>query len=227
MLNKCDEPAVRQTRVIAPVHRSVSGVYAFRDITPIAFESTLERDFLIRMEFSLSVSAVVAQPAQVPFTDSRGRSRSYTPDFLVYFRQEEQSLRNYPKPELIEIKLASEWQQHWRRWLPKWKAARRYAQDRGWVFHIVDESRIRDGVLDNIRFLERYKNRQFPEEESRWVLDNVAALGSASFDYVVARHFMGIYRAEGIAHVWHLLATQRLVCDMSRMRDPFNELWVP
>lgn len=227
MRNRYDTSAVRQTRAIKPTRRSVSGVYAFRGDTPIAFESTLERDFLIRKEFSLSVHDVVAQPVAISFRDERNHSQTYTPDFLVRYRQEEQSLRNYPRPELIEVKPEAEWRKHWRKWSPKWKAAIGYAKERGWVFHVVDEHRIRDKVLENIRFLRRYRNREFPEEESRWILSNVSDMGAASFDYIVARHFMGIYRAEGIAHVWHLLATQRLVCDMRRMGDPFNELWVP
>lgn len=67
----------------------------------------------------------------------------------------------------------------------------------------------------------------FPEEESRAVLETVREMGSAPLDYLLARHFMGLYRAEGIAHLWHLLATRRLDCDISRPLSNFTELWVP
>lgn len=193
----------------------------------IPFESTLERDFLIRKEFCLAVLDVIPQPCQIPFQGRDGRPHTYTPDFLVYYRLGNMTYPNYPKPVLIEVKPGEEWRKHWRKWLPKWKAAYRYAKEQGWEFHIHDETRIRDNALENIRFLERYKRVQFPAEESRWVVENIREMGSAPFHYILARHFMGIYRAEGISHIWHLLATRQLDCDITRPLNEFTELWVP
>lgn len=225
--NSCDEKQHRQMRKIKPTRRSVSGVYAFRGQSSIAYESTLERDFLIRTEFCLNVLDVIPQPAEIPFVAANGQPYTYTPDFLVYYRLGGHGYDDYPKPVLVEVKPETEWRKHWREWLPKWKAAWRYAQKQGWKFHIRDESRIRDQTLENIRFLERYKRMQFPSEESRWVLDNVREMGGATIDYLLARHFMGIYRAEGIMHLWHLLATRQLNCDISRPLGELTELWTP
>ena len=49
-------------RKIKPTRRSVSGVVAFRRQKGIPFESTLERDFVIRTEFFRSVADIIAQP---------------------------------------------------------------------------------------------------------------------------------------------------------------------
>lgn len=225
--NSCDKVQPRQMRKIKPTRRSVSGVYAFRGSCGVAYESILERDFLIRTEFSLNVLDVIPQPAEIPFVSSNGRAYTYTPDFLVYYRLGSHSYDDYPKPVLVEVKPETEWRKHWREWLPKWKAAWSYAQSQGWEFHICDESRIRDQTFDNIRFLERYKRMPFSAEESRWVLETVRHMGCATMDYLLARHFMGIYRAEGIAHLWHLLATRKLDCDISRPLNEFSELWIP
>ena len=225
--NSCDEVQPRQMRKIKPTRRSVSGVYAFRGNCSIPYESTLERDFLIRTEFSLSVLDVIPQPAEISFVSANGRTYTYTPDFLVYYRLGNHSYDDYPKPVLVEVKPETEWRKHWREWLPKWKAARRYARSQGWEFHIRDESRIRDQTFDNIRFLERYKRMPFSVEESRWVLETVRLMGGATVDYLLARHFMGIYRAEGISHLWHLLASRKLDCDISRPLNEFSELWIP
>ena len=73
-------------RKIGPTRRSVSGIHVFRKQTGIAFESTLERDFLIRTEFFLNVSEIFAQPIQIPFQTANGRNATYTPDFLVVYR---------------------------------------------------------------------------------------------------------------------------------------------
>jgi len=202
-------------------------VYAFRGETSIQFESTLERDFLIRNEFSSAVLAVISQPVQIPFVGVNGRSYTYTPDYLVYYRLGNRHYDDYPKPLLVEVKPEKEWRKSWREWLPKWKSAYRHAKEQGWAFHIHDESRIRDQALENIRFLERYKRMQFPVEESRWVVENVRQMGSAPLHYILARHFMGMYRAEGIAHVWHLLSIRQLDCDISQPLNDATEFWVP
>ncbi|MGJ8586283.1 MAG: TnsA endonuclease N-terminal domain-containing protein [Marinosulfonomonas sp.] len=222
--NSCDKR--QQVRKIRPTRRSVSGVYAFRGEQAVPFESTLERDFLIRTEFFASVADVVSQPIQIPFNDQSGREYHYTPDFLVYRHLGNRTYHEYPRPQLIEVKPDSEWRKHWRKWLPKWKAARRLARENGWDFRIHDESRIRDQALENIRFLERFKRSDFPEEESRWVLETVEQMGSAPFHYLLTQHFQGNDRSVGVAHLWHLLAMRRLDCDINRKLGDFTELWI-
>lgn len=218
----------KQTRSIGPTRRSVSGIYMFRGEQAVAFESTLERDFVIRQEFAHDVLDVVPQPCQIVYRHpSTGREHAYTPDFLVHYRLGDRHYDDYPKPQLVEVKPQSEWRKHWREWLPKWKAARRWAHDQGMVFHIHDETRIRDLALVNIQFLSRYTRMQFSPEETAAVLSTLHAMGSATVDYVLARHFMGIYRAEGIAHIWHLLATRKIDCDISRPLGDFTEIWLP
>ncbi|MFC5302010.1 heteromeric transposase endonuclease subunit TnsA [Azospira restricta] len=220
-------PVPSQTRKIGPTRRSVSGVYVFRGEAAIPFESTLERDFLIRTEWSVTVLDVIPQPCRVPFVSRDGRAFEYTPDYLVYYRLGDRAYPDYPRPALVEVKPAAEWHRRWRDWLPKWKAAWRYAQQQGWSFHICDESRIRDQALTNIRFLDPYRRMAFPAEESRMVVETVRRMGSSALHYLLARHFMGIYRSEGVAHIWHLLATRRLDCDIHKPLTEFTELWVP
>jgi TnsA endonuclease N terminal/TnsA endonuclease C terminal len=225
--NNCDQNTVKQMRKIRPTRRSVSGSYPFRGEMAIEFESTLERDFLIRTEFCSAVLDVIPQPVEIPFVGANGRSYKYTPDFLVYYCLGNRAYGDYPKPVLVEVKPEVEWRKHWREWMPKWKAAWRYATEQGWVFHVRDESRIRDQTFSNIRFLQRYQRMSFSDEETLLVLESVRQMGCATPDYLLSRHFMGIYRAEGIAHIWHLLAARRLDCDISRPLNGFTELWVP
>lgn len=225
--NSCDEALPRQTRKIKPTRRSVSGVHPFRGETSIPFESTLERDFLLRAEFLTDVLDVIPQPVQVPFLGVNGQSYIYTPDFLVYYKLGSKDYCNYPKPMLVEVKPEADWRKHWRDWLPKWKAARRYALTQGWIFRVADESRIRDKVLENVRFLERYKRMTFALEESEAVISSVRDMGATPIHYLLARHFMGLYRGEGVAHLWSLIATRRLDCDISQPLNEFTQVWIP
>lgn len=214
-------------RKIGPTRRSVSGIHVFRRQTGIPFESTLERDFLIRTEFFLNVSEIVAQPIQVPFETPNGRKATYTPDFLVVYRLGNRAYPAYPKPKLIEVKPERQWRKHWRRWSPKWRAAIRTAKDHGWTFHLRDESRIRDTALQNIRFLQRYRRMQFSQDDSKWLLDTIRTMGLAPMRYLVDERLAAGRPSVGIAHLWHLLATRRLDCDISRPLNRNTELWIP
>ena len=70
----------QQIKDVSTGRLRVSGVYAFRGESSIPYESTLERDFVIRHEFNLDVAQVIPQPVSIPFKTPRGRTYSYTPD---------------------------------------------------------------------------------------------------------------------------------------------------
>ncbi|WP_455815566.1 TnsA endonuclease N-terminal domain-containing protein [Pseudomonas graminis] len=215
-----------QQRRIKPTRRSVSGAYAFRGHSEVEFESTLERDFIMQADFNLNVLDVIPQPASIPFRGGNGQEYTYTPDFLVYYRLGNHTYHNYPKPRLVEVKPEAEWRLHWRTWLPKWKAAYRYAQIQGWEFHIHDESRIRNQALDNIRWLNRYKNMQFPVQDTHMLTEAVRDAGSITFEHLLSRHFLGMYRAVGQTHIWHLIATRKFDCDITKPLNQNTELWM-
>lgn len=223
--NQADGPS--QKRKIKPTRRSVSGVYAFKGSDPIPFESTLERDFLIRAEFSLSVAQIIPQPVEVPFIGRNGKNYTYTPDFLVYHQLEERHYEEYPKPQLVEVKPSAQWRANWREWSPKWKAALSLSKVNGWTFHIHDESRIRDQLFENVRFLQRFKRSEFDESENLLLLETVNEMRSVPMHYLLAKHYIGNDHCIGINHVWHLVATKRLACDMCRKLNANTALWIP
>lgn len=223
--NNCDQ--VKQVRPIKPTRRSVSGCLPFRSAGGIPFESLLERDFLRRMRFSHRVESVIAQPVAVDFIDSRGCVQTYTPDFLVHYRQPLGiDYQDYIKPMLVEVKPSFEWRKNWRAWFSKWKAARRYARQEGWTFSIYDESRIRGLPLDNIHFLERFERLIFDQEEVEMVLATLRGMDIAPVHYLLARHFKGIYQDRGVALLWHLIAIGRVECDITEPLNQYLELWV-
>lgn len=217
----------RQTRKIRPTRRSTSGVYPFRGETSIPYESTLERDFIIRTEFFRSVLDVVPQPVQIPFKGRNGQSYIYTPDFLVRFRPRENGTHQEEKALLIEVKPETEWRQHWRDWAPKWETARRYAINRGWIFRIADESRIRDQALTNINYLARYKRMSFPEERSIAMIDHVRSCQTTTVADLAASYCEPGQRSEGVAHIWHLVAMRDLECQVETPLTERTAIWIP
>lgn len=221
-----DKP--KQVRKIPPTHKSVSGVYPFRRKTSIQYESTLERDFLIRKEFCNEVLDIIPQPVEISYEGINGKIIPYTPDFLVYYKLADRGHWNYPKPELVEVKPKKELMKNLGIWKTKWKAAVNYSKAQGWVFRIYDDFRIRTQALENIRFLQRYKRMQFPEQENNIIIESIKQMGSAPFHYILSRHFIGPRdTAGGIAQVWHLLATRQIDCDINLPLNNNTELWIP
>jgi len=210
----------QQTRKIGVTRRSVSGFFPFRGIKSIEYESSLERDFLVRTEFSLRVRDIVPQPAQIPFVTSDGQTYVYPPDFWVRFD-------DLIPPTLIEVKYKTEWQDSWRESLPKWKAAWRYARERGWQFRIVDESRVRDLAFENIRFLQRYRSTYFSSDAVRKLLGLASDLGTASIQTLLA-HYGNVRsdRSDNLQLIHHLLATRQLDCDIGRPLDGSLHVWI-
>lgn len=229
--NKCDVVEIsrptRSVRKIPTNSRHVTGNVSWRGMGAIPFESPLERDFVLRQEFALSVSSVLSQPCTIPFVTHSGRKATYTPDYLVTYVVDDAAFGWEPPPLLVEVKCRQDWVRDWREWSPKWKAARRYSREQGWLFRIMDESRIRTTGLDNIGFLRKFRDLDVPREESDAIVADLRTLGSAKIDYLLAKHFPGLYRAEGIAHLWHLIAIRRLDADIGETLDDSTEVWVP
>ena len=72
-------------RKIPKNYRSVTGILTSSKAEgPAAFESTLERDLFALLEFSPDVKKFEVQPVTIPWVDSHGIQRRYTPDVLVY-----------------------------------------------------------------------------------------------------------------------------------------------
>lgn len=217
----------RQMRKIKPTRLSVSGAYPFRGEESIPYESLLERDFLVRMEFSSLVQQVIPQPVQMQYMAASGREYRYTPDFLVYYKSIDYPHGSEYLPMLVEVKPREVLRKSWRDLKPKFKTALSYAKSQNWEFRIFDESRIRNQVFDNIKFLKRYKRMQFPEENTKWILENLTRIGQAPFQHLVACHFVGTKdTAIGISHIWHLVAMGYIDCDMTCPFTNNTYLWV-
>ncbi|MBD2837098.1 TnsA endonuclease N-terminal domain-containing protein [Pseudomonas sp. JM0905a] len=192
--------------------RSFSGVFPICG-QGVTYESGLERDFIRSWLLDPDVVAVVAQPAQIPFTARNGRNYIYPPDFFVHFNE-----RSGRKPLLVEVKMREQWELNWREWSYKWKAARRYAREQGWEFRIYDESRIRGPRLQNIDFLQRYRNLSFDPVFTEAVRKTLSLMRAAPFHHLLALHFTG---NEGIgrSHLWHLIAAGQVTADLDHELD--------
>ena len=113
-------------REIKPTRRSVFGLYPFRRQYSLAYESSLERDFIVLQEFDSSVIEVIAQPIKIPC--------------VVWARLPKAG--NVGRSQ-TGIRMA----QPLAFLVAEWKAAYCWAVEWDFLFHIYDESRIKITLL--------------------------------------------------------------------------------
>jgi len=139
-------------RQIPPNRRSVTGLLPSRkNGGMVPFESALERDFAMLLEFDPEVVAYEAQPVKLEYAGPDGRARVGYPDFLVKYEAQSGVWM-----ELCDIKYRAELFEKWPQLKPRFKAARRIAALSGQRYRIRTEVEIRVPRLENAKFLLPY-----------------------------------------------------------------------
>ena len=216
---KDDFKSVRKPK---PVYGSVSGYYAFIGEDTIWFESTLERDLLQKLEFNANVMQVVSQPVEIPYLTNLGNPSTYTPDFLVQFYE----TKCHQPPLLIEVKPIQKLKKDWTILKPKLKAGLEYAHDQGWNFKIYDEKRIRDQLLANIQFLKRYKNADFPKDDTIRILEKLEEFEVNCVNGLASSLYKSDQKVlQMIAHIWFLVEKKFICCDLTQPLKPTTVIW--
>ena len=208
-------------RKIKPSYRSVTGFVVTENKEKVSFESTLERDLLILLDFDDQVKRFEEQPLRIAF-EHEGKSRSYVPDVRVEFKAEA------GKPtSLCEVKYRSELKEKWAELKPKFKAAKYYAESRGERFCILTERHIRTPYLENATFLKRYKTLPERPEQEALLTDTLFELREATPGLLIAAVYRDKWnQARLLPHLWRLVATGTIYCDLSQRVTMSSEIWL-
>lgn len=185
------------------------------------FESTLERDWLTLLQFSVEVERFEVQPVKVLWFDDKGKERSYTPDVLVYYHQPGQ------KPLLCEVKYQDEIRANWAQYKPKFQAAYRFAKEQGWRFKLINEKHIRTQLLDNAKFLLPFTRRAPTDSELvPQLLHFLAKADSCSVQELLnSIDANPMVQAEYIPLLWYLVGTQRVGVDLTQKLTMASTVW--
>lgn len=213
-------------RKIPTSRRSLTGMVASRkNERLVASESSLERDFLVLLEFDPAVERFEEQPVRIEYADSDGRRRTYTPDVLVYYRADLLPAR---PPLLCEVKYRDELVERWEEFKPKLRAGRAYARGRGWRFKLVTERRVRTPYLQSARFLRTYRALAVNDADVRLILDALRAAGRSDPERLLALIRHDPYqRAELLPTLWHLVSHGRVAADLHQPLTMRSPLWTP
>lgn len=186
------------------------------------YESTLERDMMELIRFDRRVRQFSPQPLTIKYLDGEGKTRSYTPDGLIQFQHVDP-----PEPSILyEVKFREDFRSAWRTYLPKFRAAKAYCKEKGWLFRVYTEVEIRTVYLANVKFLWPYIARKVEPAMRDHVLNVLWDLGEADPDFLL--HALSSDprgRALLIPTLWHMLATGDIGCDLDQKLTMNSRIW--
>lgn len=214
-------------RLIPKSYRSVTGRFAStKNPAPVSFESTLEKDFYLLLEFDSQVESFEEQPLTLTYLSAAGQTRRYTPDVLIRYRSAPNGQPPRP-PTLCEVKYRRDLRDHWTEYKPKFRAAGRYAKQQGWCFRLVTEREIRTPRLNAIRFLRRYRHLRVEEGDVGLLLSALPTRGEITPEALLAATGVDRHRQTHlITTLWHLVATERIGIDVTQPLTMQSRLWL-
>lgn len=205
-------------RKIPKNYLSVTGGYSSRKNAVMDdFESLLEKEFLMLLDFDAAVEKFEVQPVRVPVPSV---PVGYVPDILVHYRPDAQT-GEIRRPLLADVKHTDDLKKNAKKYAPKFAAARLYAEERGWEFRTVIETEIRTPRLANLKFLREYRNMT----PTRAEIDQVVAccmkcLGQTSsqtlLDGLAATDEEKLY---WLPIIWSMVLSGHLIVDFNQ---PFS-----
>jgi hypothetical protein len=201
-------------RKIPKNYLGVTGSFASRKNTEMdAFESLLEKEYMLLLDFDETVERFEAQPITIPVP---GVAKGYTPDILVYFLPDP-STGEIRKPQLTEVKHTDDLRRNAEKYKPKFAAAEQCAFANGWEFRLITEVDIRIPRLANIKFLREYRNIEPSQEDQDQVHRAICRTGGADLDELVER----LATSEGerlhwLPVIWHAVLTRQIRVDLDQ-----------
>lgn len=207
---------MQPVRKIGKSHWAINGTLpSWKAVGPAQFESTLERDFYLLLEFDPAVTKFITQPVKLVYRMPNKSRRSYTPDTLVFYSDGR-------LPGLFEVKYADELAQKGAELEPRFEAARLHAAGQGWTFEVITEERLRGQLLKNAQFLLPFMWRSMDPQKVQQLSSLV--LARTSPEALLAR-FPPAERGEWLPVLWHLVAVRAIKCDLDAPLGMQMEIW--
>lgn len=209
-------------RPLKLARRSLSGRVALGTGGTAGYESSLERDWLMALDFDWRVTRIQEQPYTLNYVH-QGRRRRYTPDVLATFAE-----RDREWTVVYEVKPHEELRAKWAEYRPRFKAAVSDCRSKGWRFRIVTEQVIRTPYVGNIKFLRRYRDLPEQEMHSRALLYTMRALGDTTPQTLLAATWADRERMmAAIPELWRLVARRRIGVDLHVPLTMATTIWLP
>jgi len=203
-------------------HRALTGKLSLHGGGHAGFESSLERDWLTVLDFDPAVIRLQEQPFKLTHMVD-GKSRSYTPDVLAEYGQDDLNWT-----VVYEVKHQQQLRADWDQLRPRYRAAVHHCRQQGWRFKIVTEKHIRTPYLENAKFLRRYRTMAMEQLRIAQLRYTASALGPTTPQALVAAaHWPRQEQAMSLTTVWHMLANGDLRADLHKKLTMSSSIWLP
>ena len=191
------------------------------------FESSLERDYFVLLEFDRRVLAWHPQPFRLDVPAGGGkRARRYTPDVAVEYTKVPDG-EELDRVELCEIKYRDELKNKWYDLKPLLKAGVRHARLHGWQFRIYTEVEIRTPRLWNAKFLLPYGRQGASGEDIARLGLNLEALGPCTPSTLIERdNADSAERGRLLTALWHMAATGLIEFNLDEKMNMNSRIWL-
>lgn len=213
-------------RKIPKNHLVVTGSFASRKNGQMdAFESLLEKEYMLLLEFDERVLRFEPQPVTIAVS---GIPKGYVPDVLVHYHPDPISGKA-PKPLLTEVKHTDDLQRNAQKYAPKFASAEKFVSERGWEFRITTQVDIRTPRLANLKFLREYRNIEPTNQDSSRLIQLVREIGGiSSVDDLLDRlATTDDDRLHWLPIIWHAVMTKHLLFDWNRPINNDTKLHLP
>jgi hypothetical protein len=215
-------------RKIPKNYLSVTGKFSStKNGKSLGYESLLERDLMILLEFDDTVERFEEQPVKVPLVVNGKKLKPYVPDILIHYFPT--SSGEAKRPVLGEVKKSDDLKKNKEKYAPKFEAASRYANERDWEWQIFTEKEIRTPCLDNLKFLRDYHNKEPDaalQQEVVSYLQNVR--GTVTVESLLQKLCL---TEDRVLHVtpalWYLIATKRITVNLQKLLTTKSKLSLP
>jgi len=178
----------------------------------IPFESLLERDFFLTLEFASNISSYDSQPLEIVRRVGK-TDRKYYPDCLI-----QHTIASTKPHLLVEVKHSKDLENPKKKdaILERMTISEQYAAEQGWDFKMVTDRDICGARLENFRFLYKYSE---PPEALPNCRDKIfdlfqkhSRMSVADIVGTLAGTFLE--RAMILPCIWHLVRCHHLSTDL-------------
>lgn len=210
-------------RTIGTSRRALTGRVNMCTGGVASFESSLERDWLIAVDFDYCSIQVKEQPFSIHYMVNN-KPRRYTPDLLVEYHRQRQS----SNVVVYEVKPLAVLRANWAKFRPRFKEAVRYCRERGWRFKIVTEKHIRTPFVENAKFLRRYRNLVEQKLFKDQILYTLKALGETTPQALLAAAYLHEEkRMAALPELWRLVASRQIGALLNEPLTMQSPIWLP
>lgn len=219
-ITRLDE--LRPSRDLGTSRRALTGRLSLAEGTRAGFESSLERDWLICLDFHPMVTLVREQPFSMHY-ELAGRKLRYTPDVLAQFVMATGEVTTV----VYEVKPLEEIQSSFADYRYRFKQAIAFCRDKGWRFKIVTEKHIRTPFLDNAKFLRKYRAFAVQSLYRDQLLYSMRALGSSTPQALLALAYISDEkRMAALTELWRMIACREIAVELSQPLTMHSAIWL-